>query len=635
MAVAAAGSLAVQPRKIGLSLATGILGGLIGFFLGQWIGIRMGFAPDDNAPLVLAYILAAVGYFAGLGFFTPAVRWIAGAGQPSAASLSRLYGVEGGAARYFRLTLDHKVIGIQYLGLILLMFCFGGFSAMLIRLELYTPDVKLWAPDTYLTLVGLHSATMVFMGTSAIVGPLGNYLVPLMIGARRMAYPWLEALSFWLLALAFVVFVTTLLYGGFPTGWTGYAPLADQAHQGMDSYLVAFILVGAGLVVSAANMLATVALLRAPGMTWTRLPIFVWSVIVASLLGWLAAPIIMAVDSMVLFDRVFNTGYFAPGQGGSAYLYENLFWTFGHPEVYIFAVPAFGIALELLPVFSRKPLFSYNAAVLGMLGIGLMSWFVWQHHLFMSGLTPSLRPFFMLSTEMISFPTGIVFFNAMGTLYRGRIRFTVPMLFALALFWNFLLGGFSGVFLSDVPTDVQLHGSYVVQAHFHFVLMGSVVFALFAATYYWFPKFTGRMMNRRLGLIHFWWTWIGFNGTFITLLIVGFMGMPRRVVTYLPDLQTTNQIATIFALILGASIFPFLYNLVHSWGWGRQAQANPWEARTMEWLLPTPVPPENFEEVPLVVAGAYDFGVKDAPAMAILNPSRQAQTAGAARTESV
>ena len=631
MAVTTVDTVSAPPRRMRLNLLTGIIGGLIGFVIGVRLGIAVGYAGADNQPLYFGYILGGIGYFAGLGFFNPAFRWLFGRPEPSTEALAHLYGQEGGVGRYFRLTLDHKVIGIQYLGLILAMFCFGGFSAMLIRAELWSPNVILWPPDTYLTLIGLHSVTMIFMGTSAIVGPLGNYLVPLMIGARRMAYPWLEALSMWLLLLAFVIFVSTLFYGGFPTGWTGYAPLSDQAHAGMDSYLVAFILVGAGLVVSAVNMIATIIYMRAPGMAWGRLPIFVWSVLVATILGWLAAPVVMAVQFMVSLDRTVNTGFFLPALGGSAYLYENLFWVFGHPEVYIFAVPAFGVALELLPVFTRKPLFSYNIAVIGMFGIGLMSWFVWNHHLFMSGMAPSLRPFFMFSTEMISFPTGLVFLNALGTVYKGRLRFTVPCVFSLALFWNFLLGGFSGVFLSDVPTDVQMHGSYVVQAHFHFVLMGSVLFALFAATYYWFPKFTGRMMNERLGYIHFWLTWIGFNGTFITLTVVGFLGMPRRVVTYLPSLQTTNQIATGFAFLLGFSIFPFLFNLVYSWGWGRIAEANPWKARTMEWLVPTPIPLQNFEEVPLIVAGPYDYGVRNAPAMAILNPSAQrpAYVAGA------
>jgi cytochrome c oxidase subunit I len=328
------------------------------------------------------------------------------------------------------------------------------------------------------------------------------------------------------------------------------------------------------------------------------------------------------VLTMVAFDRSFLTGFFVPVQGGSAFLYENLFWTFGHPEVYILAVPAFGIVLDILPVFARKPVYAYKATVVALFGIGLLSWFVWQHHLFVSGLTPNLRPFFMFSTEMISFPTGIIFLSGLGTLFAARIRFTVPMMFALAFFPNFLLGGFSGVFLSDVPADIQLHGSYFVQAHFHFVLMGGTFFALFGAAYYYFPKLTGKMMNETLGQFHFWTLYLGFNGTFITLTIAGLMGMPRRADTYLPYLQTVNQIASSFAFLLGASMLFFLANLVYTWVFTENIEElNPWNSRGLEWQTATPVPIENFEEVPRIVAGPYDYGVPGVPAVAILNPS--------------
>src|SRR5947209_6187421 len=355
----------------------------------------------------------------------------------------------------------------------------------------------------------------------------------------------------------------------------------------------------------------------------------VWAVVVGSILAWLAAPIMIAVQLRVAYDRAFLTGLFVPVQGGSAFLYENTFWTFGHPEVYILAVPAFGVVLDIVSVFCRKPVSAYKAAVVAMFGIGLLSFFVWQHHLFVSGLTPGLRPFFMFSTEMISFPTGIIFLSGLGTLFGARIRFTSAMLFALAFFPNFLLGGFSGIFVSDVPADVQLHGSYFVQAHFHFVLMGGTVFALFAAVFYWFPKMTGKKLNETLGQLQFWPMFIGFNGTFITLAIVGMMGMSRRYASYEPYLQTTNVVATIFAYILGLSIIPFLINLVVSWQWGEKAVENTWDSRSLEWLVPTPVPIENFEEIPLVVAGPYQYGVPNPQPMAVLKPS---QTTGGAAT---
>ncbi len=610
------------------ALLVAVLGFLfIEYVIGRGGGPLWAFGLSPNSTLLLAYIVGVLLYLAVLGFFTYPFKWILGGDETQEERLYR-YGAVPGIGKYFRLTLDHKIIGAQYLFTVLLFFCVGGFNAMLIRLELTGSNAHYFSPQTYLTLVGEHSVMMLIMASSIIIGPFGNYFVPLMIGAKRMAYPRIEALSFWLFLLSGLVLLTAIFYDGFPTGWTGYAPLADQAHLGMDAYLVAFGLAGTSMIVSGINIVATVLLMRAPGVIWTRINATTWAVVVASILAWLAAPILIGVLTMVGFDRAFETGLFVPAWGGSAFLYENLFWTFGHPEVYILAVPAFGVVLDILSVFSRKPLFGYRAAVVSMFGIGLLSWFVWQHHLFVSGLTPGLRPFFMFSTEMISFPTGIIFLSALGTLFLGKVRFTLPMLFALAFFPNFLLGGISGVFLSDVPADIQLHGSYFVQAHFHFVLMGGTLFAFFAGVYYWLPKWTGRQFNDLLGKIHFWTMFLGFNGTFITLAVVGLLGMPRRVPYYPPYLHTTNFIASVFAFILGASIFPFLANLVYGIVWGKQVNENPWQARSLEWQTTTPPPIENFDEIPQVVAGPYDYGVVPSRPMAILRPS-QVTAAGA------
>jgi cytochrome c oxidase subunit 1 len=590
---------------------------------------------EVNQISLMAYVAAILGFFIGLGYLTYPVKWLLGY-RATPEELAYDYGIGCGPEKYFRLCLDHKVIGIQYLVATLGFFCIGGFNAMLIRTELLTPNVKLVDPETYLTLVTEHSVTMLVMASSIIIGPFGNYFIPLMIGAKRMAYPRLEALSFWTFLLALLILPVAIPFGGTQAGWTGYAPLADQMPPGHDAYITTWALAGFSMTVSAINILATVLLMRAPGMTWTRLNLTVWSIVVGSLLAWLAAPIMIAVQLMVAYDRAFLTGLFVPVQGGSAFLYENLFWTFGHPEVYILAVPAFGIILDILPVFARQPVYTYKAAVVALFGIGLLSWFVWQHHLFVSGLTPGLRPFFMFSTEMISFPTGILFLAGLGTLFGARIRYPTAMLFALAFFPNFLLGGFSGIFVSDVPADIQLHGSYFVQAHFHFVLMGGTLFAFFAGVYYWFPKLTGRLLNERLGQLHFWSMFIGFNGTFITLAIVGMLGMSRRYASYEPNLQTVNDIATAFAYILGASIAPFLVNLVYSWVYGAKAKENPWQARSLEWLTLTPPPAENFEEIPLVVAGPYQYGLPTPGPMAILKPSEQdAGPAAAAGTRSV
>jgi cytochrome c oxidase subunit 1 len=314
---------------------------------------------------------------------------------------------------------------------------------------------------------------------------------------------------------------------------------------------------------------------------------------VASFLAWLAAPVLVATELMVAFDRALGTGLFVPIQGGSAYLYENLFWMFGHPEVYILAIPALGIMLEVLAVFTRRRVYAYKVAVLGFLAIGALSFGVWQHHLFVSGLTPNLRPFFLVVTELISVPTGVLILSALGTIFRARIRLTTAMLFALAFIPNFLLGGITGVFLADVPADTQLHGSYFVQAHFHFILMGGTIFGLFAACYYWLPKMTGRQLDERLGKLQFWVMWVAFNGTFITLAIVGLMGMSRRVTSYEPALQPVNDIATVFAYLLGLSILPFLLNALLTWRRGRTVEGNVWSSRSVEWLIPVPAGPSE------------------------------------------
>jgi cytochrome c oxidase subunit 1 len=320
-------------------------------------------------------------------------------------------------------------------------------------------------------------------------------------------------------------------------------------------------------------------------------------------------------------DRAANTSFFLASAGGSQYLYENLFWFFGHPEVYILALPGFGIVLELLPVFARKPLWGYRLAVAGMLGVTLLSFMVWQHHLFVSGMNAGLRPFYMLTTELISIPTGFIFLNAIGTLWRARIRFTVPMLFALAFFFNFLIGGLSGVLLSDVPSDVTTHGSYFVMAHFHYTIVGGLVFAFFAAVYYWLPKMLGFELNETLGKIHFWLFFVFFNLTFFPLFAAGFLDMPRRVSTYAPNLQTLNIFVSASAYVIGLSMLIFIANMIWSLVFVRQPAAeNPWASRGLEWQIPTPVPVENFDRIPVITSGPYEYGVPNAPPVADFAP---------------
>jgi cytochrome c oxidase subunit I len=347
----------------------------------------------------------------------------------------------------------------------------------------------------------------------------------------------------------------------------------------------------------------------------------VWSMFTVSFLQVLAVPVLVAGLYMMITDRTFQTAFFANQLGGSSYLYQNVFWFFGHPEVYILALPGFGVVSEIIPVFCRKPLFGYRTAAAGMIGVALLSFFVWQHHLFDSGINPDMRPLFMLTTELISIPTGFIYLVALGTFWKAKIRFTVPMLFCLAMYFNFLIGGVSGVFLSDVPADTTEHGSFFVMAHFHYTIMGGLIFAFMAGVYYWLPKMMGIRLNERLGKIHFWTMFIFFNSTFLPLFALGMMGMPRRVFEYARNLQTLNDWVSISAFCLGGSILIFLINFVMSTlVWREKEVGNPWNSRGLEWQVSSPPPPENFEHIPVILSAPYEYGVKDAPPVADLNP---------------
>jgi len=602
-------------RLLGYNLLTAVVLGVVGFYLGWWLGHQikgksLAYFDDtgqNDIALFLAYLLAVVGFLVGLGFASYPIQRLLGK-PPSLREKET-----AGPARYFGLCTDHKVVGLQYLIGIGAFIFIGGLNAMLIRFDLLSPTHQTFNANNYLTLVGLHGTMMMGMMTSGILGPFANYFLPILIGARRMAFPRIEALTFWLLMAAGVILLSTVEYGGFPTGWTGYAPLNDQANMGMDSYIVFFALVGISMSLLGLNMIATVVTMRAPGMAWGRLPIFVWGVIATSVLMLLAAPVLISALLMVALDRTAQTGFFNDQAGGSPYLYQNLFWIFGHPEVYILALPGMGILLEILPVFARKPLWGYRLAVTGMLGISLLSWLVWQHHLFVSGINADLRPFYMLSTELISLPTGFIFICALGTLWRGQIRFTVPMLFALAWLFNFLIGGLSGVFLSDVPSDVTTHGSFFSMAHFNYTIMGGMLFAFFAAIYYWVPKMTGFELNERLGKIHFWSMFIAFNSTFGPLLVIGFLGMPRRAVTYAGYLHGGNTWVSYSAFVLGASELVVVANLIWSLVFARvPAGSNPWGSKSIEWQLPSPVPVHNFDRIPTFGPDPYPYGTPDA-----------------------
>jgi cytochrome c oxidase subunit 1 len=615
----------LQPG-IHTGLAAAVIGYLLGHLLGNFLAAsdlsteyqNLLLSDSSDLPIVLGYLFGVVGWLAGLGIFNDLVRQMTGRPIPveeeDAASAT-------GLARYFRYSLDHKVVGIQYLVGMLVYFCTAGLFAMAIRAELLSPSHHIFSSSAYVEIVGEHGTMMMMLMSSVILGPFGNYLVPIMIGSKRVAFPRIEALSFWLTPAAFLVLLSGLMLGGFPFGWTGYAPLSIQATYGADSYAIAFGLMGISMILAGFNLIVTIICYRAPGMRWSRLPMFVWAMIATSFLMVLAAPVLVGGMYMIITDRTVQTAFFADQLGGSSYLYQNLFWFFGHPEVYILALPGFGIVSEIISVSCRKPLFGYKVAAAGLIGVTLLSFFVWQHHLFDSGIDPDMRPLFMLTTELISIPTGFIYLVAMGTLWKAKIRLTVPMLFALGMYFNFLIGGISGVLLSDVPADTTEHGSFFVMAHFHYTIMGGLIFAFMGGLYYWLPKMLGVKLNKRLGQVQFWTMFIFFNSTFLPLFAIGMAGQPRRVFEYAQNLQTANDWVSISAFGLGFSILIFVINFVWSTVFARvREEANPWGSRSLEWQIASPPPPGNFAQVPVVLSGPYEYGVPGAGPMADLSP---------------
>jgi cytochrome c oxidase subunit I len=600
-------------QHVGTAIVLGFLGYIFGHWWGNHIGLNYTYIQNNGQNNIAAF----------MGLAMMVLGWLIGIGAlnyPIAKMFGREVGEEEpapGLSKYFRYTLDHKVVGMQYVVGVLLFLFTGGLLAMAIRTELLNPTVHIFNPGTYIEIVSEHGTIMMMMATSIIVGPLGNYLVPLMIGSRRMAFPRIEAFSFWIFTAGYFVIFSALLYGGFPTGWTGYAPLQNQAGPGMISYLFGFAVIGLGMMAAGFNIAITIVNYRAPGMTWSRVPMFVWSILATASLLTLATPVLFTAGLFGLLDHLVLTSFYVNLHGGSSYLWQNLFWFFGHPEVYIMALPGFGIVAEIVPVFTRKPLFAYKVAAAGMMGVALLSFFVWQHHLFQSGINPDMRPLFMLTTELISIPTGFIYLVGMGSLYKAKMRLEVPMLFCLALYFNFLIGGITGVFLSDVPVNVTVHGSFFVLSHFHYTIMGGLLFAFMAGLYFWLPKMTGRMMNKKLGLWHFWTMFIFFNLTFFPMFIIGILGQPRRVFEYAHNLQGLNDFSSISAFCLGASFLLFFWNLMYSMIINpTKAPANPWESIGLEWQTANPVPLYNFERIPVIVTDPYRYSEPGAPAYA-------------------
>jgi cytochrome c oxidase subunit I len=502
-------------------------------------------------------------------------------------------------------TTDHKRIGIMYMVLTFVFFILGGVEALMIRLQLGAPNNTLVTPEIYNQLFTMHGTTMIFLFVVPMMAGIANYFLPLMIGARDMAFPRLNALSFWLLLAGGIVFYASIFWHPPEAGWTSYPPLSSALYSpsgGQDAWIYLIHLTGISSLVGAINFYATVANMRARGMSWGRLPLFVWAMLTYSVLLIFALPVIAGAVTMLLTDRHFGTHWFDPAEGGSPLLWQNLFWFFGHPEVYIMVLPGFGIVSEILPVFARKPIFGYKAIAASTVAIAFLGFLTWAHHMFTAPIPEAILVFVMLSSFLIAVPTGVKMLNWIATLWRGTIEFKTPLLFCAGFIAVFLIGGISGVFLAIFPVDWQLNETYFVVAHIHFVLVGGAVLPIFAAIYYWFPKITGRMLGEGLGKLSFWLMFIGIIVTFLIQHVIGLDGMPRRVYEYpnVGHLHLYNLISTVGSFILAAGVLATVINVWRSLKVGVIAGPDPWKANTLEWFTASPPPVNNFDVVPLV-----------------------------------
>jgi cytochrome c oxidase subunit 1 len=512
---------------------------------------------------------------------------------------------------YFWYNTDHKVIGIQYLVLGFMFYLIAGVMALFMRAELYTPDPDVLDPTVYNSFMTNHGTIMIFFWVvPAAIGGFGNYLVPLMIGAKDMAFPNLNAIAFWVNPPAGAFLLASILMGGAQAGWTSYPPLSRITNPtGQTLWILAIILVGTSSILGSLNFLVTIFKLKTPNMKWDQLPLFCWAMVATSVLALFSTPVLAIGLLMLLFDINFGTNFFRPEMGGDVVVYQHLFWFYSHPAVYLMILPIFGIMSEVISTHSRKPIFGYKAIAYSSLAICFVGLFVWVHHMFASGTPAWMRMFFTVSTLIVAVPTGVKIFGWVATLWGGKIRYTSAMLFAVGLLAMFVMGGLSGVTLGTVPFDLHVHDTYYIVAHFHYVLFGGSVYGLYAGIYHWFPKMTGRMLNEPLGKVHFILTFIGTNLTFLPMHELGLQGMPRRIAMYDPKFQGINQICTYGAIILGLSILPFLVNIIWSWIAGPVAPRNPWRSLTLEWQTTSPPAIENFDEEPILWAGPYDYGI--------------------------
>lgn len=608
-----------------LGLIRGIIGGVIGVLLGMALAmiirLILGMELWSAAPVsAVAGICGTIGFMFGVGGFTAWLKWARGIEVGD----DHYHPQEGIPEweRYFGFDLNHKVIGIQYTVTAILLFMLGGTFALIFRTELAQPDMQFLNLAQYNTLMGLHGIVMI----AAIlvgVGGMANYLTPLMIGAQDMAFPHLNAFAFWLNIPGAALVVTSLFTGGFDTGWTAYPPLSLVAPLGMQFFLLGVFIVGLSSIFGSINIITTILMMRAPGMSLFRMPIFVWGVFATAIISLTATQFIGLSFMMILLERLFNMPFFDPSRGGDVLLYQHLFWFYSHPAVYVFVLPGLGIISELLPVFARKPLFGYKWVAISSMAIAIVGFLVWAHHMFTSGMNPGLRTPFMMTTLLVAVPTGVKFFSWLATMWGGKMTFETPMLFVLGAFLVFLLGGLTGPPNALVVTDIQLHDTYWVVAHFHYTMFGGFTFAFMAFTYYWFPKATGRMYSEFWGKIHFLFMVGGFLTLTSAMFRLGLMGMRRRIGDYDPTVGFNNWhlLATIGGYLVAFSVFVWVVNLVLSARRGTVAAANPWRSRGLEWQIPSPAPEHNYETVPQVVGEPYDYGKEPAEDYVTFNPS--------------
>ena len=597
---------------LSLGLVRGVIANVIGVVLGMGltalIRVVLGLPAWEAEPMiVVGAIVGGIAFMIGAGAFSDWFKWVKGQETPLH------HGPPEGVptwSRYLSVDYSHKIIGVQYTVTGILLLLFAGGLAIIFRFELAQTGLQFLTLDTYNTMMSAHGIIMIASILLGI-GGMANYLVPLMIGASDMAFPRLNAFAFWINVPGALMVVAAMFVGGWDTGWTGYPPLSSIAPVGVDLFFLGVYFIGLSSILGGLNLIVTILRMRSPGMGLFRMPIFVWAVLATSIIQLTGTQLIGLSFMMVLVQRVLGMGFFDAAEGGSPILFQHLFWFYSHPAVYIFVLPGFGIIAELLPVFSRKPLFGYKWVALSSMAIAFIGFLVWAHHMFASGMASYLRVPFSYSTLLVAIPTGVKFFSWLGTMWQGKLSFQTPMLFVLGAISVFLIGGLTGPPLGTVTTDLLLHDTYYVVGHFHATMFGGFVFPFFAALYYWFPKATGRQYSERLGKLHFWLMLPAFWVQSLGQMYIGVGGMRRRIADYDPALgiQPVQLAITIAGVVIGISVLICLYNLVRSARRGEIAAANPWRSRSPEWQIPSPIPEQSYARPVVVVGEPYDYGL--------------------------